>query len=193
MIIWIAIVYFLEIGWARGWHWTAGRSAGSESTASRQPASPASHDVRYERCPHQTPRLQSWQPPTPAVAAAAAGAPRLHRCRFTAGAAIDLIRSSSSGMLASRLIDRSAGRPFGCRRSLLPAAWRSPGVQLQRRTVHATACAQYLSRAFTSSGLSPAPPKSRQDNGVRTDGDREEGIRSSWIGWALLVPCRGKR
>jgi hypothetical protein len=33
--------------------------------------------------------------------------------------------------------------------------------QLQSLTVHATACAQYLSLAFTSSGLSPAAIQSR--------------------------------
>lgn len=78
----------------------------------------------------------------------------------------DQVWSSGITFLVRRLLLRCPRR----RRSLIPCGGGIYGgvfaggrrmewivaVQLQRRTVHATACAQYLSRAFTSSGLSPA-------------------------------------
>lgn len=87
----------------------------------------------------------SWQLPAPAVASItlqrqqAATRSRSHHL-VTSLFLVGLLSSSSA-------IVSSPGKA-----SMVCAV---AGAQLQRRTVHATACAQYLSRAFTSSGLSP--------------------------------------
>jgi hypothetical protein len=90
-----------------------------------------------------------------------------------------------SGHLVSCVV--AAGIPAWC---VLPDGeeWRAwfGAVQLQRRTVHATACAQYLSRAFTSSGLSPALSKKKGLHSLEHMPINKEANRSSTsgvLGW----------
>jgi hypothetical protein len=64
----IVLDYSLESGWALSWHQQAGCSAGRSARSKSATKPPAAHAAPTTAHPPSHQLLQSWQPPTPAVA-----------------------------------------------------------------------------------------------------------------------------